>query len=343
MEAELKELENKTSDPDFWSDLENSQKVLQQIKRIKDKVERYQKLYSQWEDLKVLTELSIEEGNIEMADELEKELIDLEKKIEEFKLEILLNGPYDKNNAILSIHAGAGGTEAQDWAEMLLRMYTRWATKKGYKVETLDILPGEEAGIKNVTIRVVGENAYGYLKAEKGVHRLVRISPFDAAGRRHTSFAAVEVLPEVEDDTDIEIKEEELEIDTFRASGAGGQHVNKTESAVRIKHIPTGIVVTCQNERSQHKNREIALKILKAKLLELKEKERREKIQKLKGEQTEIGWGNQIRSYVFCPYTLVKDHRTEAEVGNVEAVMDGEIDVFINAYLKKFRNEEEVA
>lgn len=316
---------------------------MQKIKRLKDKIERFQKLYSQWEDLKVLTELSLDEGNHEMAEELEKELLDLERKIEDFKIEVLLNGPYDKNNAILSIHAGAGGTEAQDWAEMLLRMYTRWAVKKGYKVETLDILPGEEAGIKNVTVRIVGENAYGYLKAEKGVHRLVRISPFDAAGRRHTSFAAVEVLPEVEDDTDIEIKEEDLEIDTFRASGAGGQHVNKTESAVRIKHIPTGIVVTCQNERSQHKNREIALKILKAKLLELKEKERREKIQKLKGEQTEIGWGNQIRSYVFCPYTLVKDHRTEAEVGNVEAVMDGEIDVFINAYLKKFRNEEEVA
>ncbi|AEM74455.1 hypothetical protein Calla_1875 [Caldicellulosiruptor acetigenus 6A] len=343
LESELKSLENETSSPDFWQDLENSQKVLQKIKRLKDKIERFQKLYSQWEDLKVLTELSLDEGNHEMAEELEKELLDLERKIEDFKIEVLLNGPYDKNNAILSIHAGAGGTEAQDWAEMLLRMYTRWAVKKGYKVETLDILPGEEAGIKNVTVRIVGENAYGYLKAEKGVHRLVRISPFDAAGRRHTSFAAVEVLPEVEDDTDIEIKEEDLEIDTFRASGAGGQHVNKTESAVRIKHIPTGIVVTCQNERSQHKNREIALKILKAKLLELKEKERREKIQKLKGEQTEIGWGNQIRSYVFCPYTLVKDHRTEAEVGNVEAVMDGEIDVFINAYLKKFRNEEEVA
>ncbi|ADQ06390.1 hypothetical protein Calhy_0649 [Caldicellulosiruptor hydrothermalis 108] len=343
LESELKSLESETSRPDFWQDLENSQKVLQKIKRLKDKIERFQKLYSQWEDLKVLTELSLEEGNHEMAEELEKELLDLERKIEDFKIEVLLNGPYDKNNAILSIHAGAGGTEAQDWAEMLLRMYTRWAAKKGYKVETLDILPGEEAGIKNVTVRIVGENAYGYLKAEKGVHRLVRISPFDAAGRRHTSFAAVEVLPEVEDDTDIEIKEEDLEIDTFRASGAGGQHVNKTESAVRIKHIPTGIVVTCQNERSQHKNREIALKILKAKLLELKEKERREKIQKLKGEQTEIGWGNQIRSYVFCPYTLVKDHRTEAEVGNVEAVMDGEIDVFINAYLKKFRNEEEVA
>lgn len=327
-------------DVEFWNDIENSQKVLQQIKRIKDKLERYEKLYSGWEDLKVLTQLSIEEGNHEMAQELEVELKELEGKIEAFKLEILLNGPYDKNNAILAIHSGAGGTEAQDWVEMLLRMYTRWATKQGYKVETLDILPGDEAGIKSVTIRVVGENAYGYLKAEKGVHRLVRISPFDAAGRRHTSFAAVEVLPEVEDDANIEIKEEELEIDTFRSSGAGGQHVNKTESAVRIKHIPTGIVVTCQNERSQHKNREIALRILKARLLELKEKEQREKLQKLKGEQTEIGWGNQIRSYVFCPYTLVKDHRTEAEVGNIEAVMDGEIDIFIEAYLKKFKNEE---
>jgi len=311
---------------------------LQQIKRLKDKIERYQKLYSQWEDLKVLTQLCIEESNIEMSDELEKDLIDLERKIEEFKLEILLNGPYDKNNAILSIHAGAGGTEAQDWAEMLLRMYTRWAAKKGYKVETLDILPGEEAGIKNVTVRIVGENAYGYLKAEKGVHRLVRISPFDAAGRRHTSFAAVEVLPEVEDDTDIEIKEEDLEIDTFRASGAGGQHVNKTESAVRIKHIPTGIVVTCQNERSQHKNREKAMKMLRSRLYEYELAKKQAETKKLEDSKLDINFGSQIRSYVLQPYRIAKDHRTKVEVGDVDRVLDGYLDPFIRGYLTMRRN-----
>ncbi|MEZ0536208.1 peptide chain release factor 2 [Caldicellulosiruptoraceae bacterium PP1] len=340
VKKELDQLEKKTHENDFWQDVENSQKVLQNIKRLKDKIDGYEELYKKWSDLKELILLCIDEKNDEMYTDLNIEYKQISRRLEELKLQTLLSGPYDKNNAILSIHSGAGGTEAQDWVEMLLRMYTRWANTKGFKVETLDLLPGDEAGIKSVTIRIVGENAYGFLKSEKGVHRLVRISPFDAAGRRHTSFAAVEVLPEVEDDTDIIIKDEELEIDTYRASGAGGQHVNKTESAVRIKHIPTGIVVTCQNERSQHKNRETAMKILKAKLFELKEKEQREKMNLIKGEQTDIGWGNQIRSYVFCPYTLVKDHRTNAEVGNVQSVMDGDIDIFINAYLKMYKNEE---
>lgn len=307
------------------------------MKNLKTKVERYQKLVTEWEDLKVLNELGIEEQDSSMIAEVGDALAKLKKNIEDLKLETLLNGQYDKNNAILTLHAGAGGTEACDWVQMLLRMYTRWAESKNYTVKTLDILPGEEAGIKSVTIHVIGENAYGYLKSEKGVHRLVRISPFDASGRRHTSFASLDVMPELDETIEVEINPDDLRIDTYRSSGAGGQHVNKTDSAVRITHIPTGIVVSCQTERSQHQNRETAMKMLKSKLYELKEREQKEKIEDLKGIQMDIAWGSQIRSYVFCPYTLVKDHRTNYEEGNINAVMDGEIDGFINAYLSSFK------
>lgn len=322
------------SDPAFWSDIERSQKVNQRIKALRAKLENFSAVERQWEDLRTLVDLGREEDDASVVSEIADELRSLKKNVERLRIETLLNGPYDRNNAILSLHAGAGGTEAQDWVQMLYRMYTRWAEDKGYKVEVLDLLEGEEAGIKSVTFMVEGENAYGYLRAEKGVHRLVRISPFDAAGRRHTSFASVDVMPELADDVDIEINPDDLKIDTYRSSGAGGQHVNKTESAIRITHIPTGIVVQCQNERSQHSNRETAMKMLKAKLLELKEQEEREKINDIKGELKRIEWGSQIRSYIFQPYTLVKDHRTNAEIGNVDAVMDGEIDLFISEYLK---------
>jgi len=321
------------NDPEFWNDLERSQKVNREIKALKNKVERYKKLWSKIEDIEVLIQLALEEQDYSVTDEVISSLRQLDKEVNAFNMETLLRGPYDRNNAIVSLHAGAGGTEAMDWVAMLFRMYTRWCEDKGYEVKVLDMLPGEEAGIKSVTFHVIGPNAYGYLRCERGVHRLVRISPFDASGRRHTSFASVDVMPELEDDTEIEIRPEDLRIDTYRASGAGGQHVNKTESAVRITHIPTGIVVQCQNERSQIQNRETAMKMLKARLLELKEREQEEKLRQLKGEVKKIEWGSQIRSYVFHPYNLVKDHRTGAETGNIQAVMDGEIDQFINAYL----------
>jgi len=326
-------LEHKTLEPDFWNDVENSQKILQRIKNLKDKVERYNKLTQEWEDVKTLCELGMEEEDDSVLPEVEESFKKFKKDFETLRLETLLTGPYDKNNAILTLHAGAGGTEAQDWVQMLLRMFTRWAERKGFTVKILDILDGEEAGIKSVTINVIGENAYGYLKSEKGIHRLVRISPFDASGRRHTSFASCDVMPELSDDVEININPEDLKIDTYRASGAGGQHINKTESAVRITHIPTGIVVSCQTERSQFQNKDTAMKMLKAKLLELKEREKKEKIEELKGVQMEIAWGSQIRSYVFCPYTLVKDHRTNYEQINVDDVMDGDLDGFINSYL----------
>lgn len=282
----------------------------------------------------VLVELVAEEPDAGLAEELSASVRALQKKIEQLELSTLLSGEYDRNNAILTIHPGAGGTESQDWASMLLRMYSRWAEDHGYQVEILDLLAGEEAGIKSATLLISGLNAFGYLQAERGVHRLVRISPFDASGRRHTSFASVEVMPEIDDDVELEIDPADLRIDTYRASGAGGQHVNKTESAVRITHVPTGIVVQCQSERSQHQNRESAMKILRARLMELNLAKQQEKIAQIKGEQQEIAWGNQIRSYVFCPYTMVKDHRTNVEVGDVNAVMDGELDQFIEAYLK---------
>lgn len=320
--------------PDFWNDSENAAKVLQESKRLKEKIDKIEGLKKTYEDLLVLIDLCEEEQDSSLLNDIEKELNKLKKEVDRFTTETLLTGEFDKNNAILSIHAGAGGTEAQDWAEMLLRMFTRWAESKNYTVTVLDMLKDTEAGIKSATLLIAGENAYGYLKSEKGVHRLVRISPFDAAGKRHTSFASVDVMPELDDNIEIDINPEDLRIDTYRAGGAGGQHVNKTESAVRITHIPTGIIVQCQNERSQHSNKEMAMKMLYAKLLELKEQEQKEKIEDLKGEYREIAWGSQIRSYVFHPYSLVKDHRTGEETGNVQAVMDGEIDNFINAYLK---------
>jgi peptide chain release factor 2 len=321
--------------PDFWDDHEEAQKILQTSKRLKDKVESFEELYSKWEELLLLTEMGIVEKDASIEKEVIKGIEGLKLRIEKLKIETLLSGKYDKNNAILSIHSGAGGLDAQDWAEMLLRMYTRWAETRGYGVKTLDILPDTEAGIKSVTLLIEGENAYGYLKSEKGVHRIVRISPFDPSGKRHTSFASVDVVPDLNDDIEIEINPADLRIDTYRASGAGGQHVNKTESAVRITHIPTGIVVQCQNERSQHSNRKTAMKMLTAKLLELKEMEQKEEIEDLKGDYSQIAWGSQIRSYVFHPYNLVKDHRTNTEVGNVQAVMDGDIDIFIDEYLKQ--------
>lgn len=336
---ELKKMEESMADPDFWSDIEKASKVNQKIKVLKDKLDQYDSIRSRYDDLTVLLELAYEEGDESLEPEIQSEYQKLQKDVADMKIKLMLNGRYDANNAIMSFHAGAGGTEAQDWAQMLIRMYTRWAERRGFEVDILDYLEGDEAGVKNATLMVKGDYAYGYLKAEKGVHRLVRISPFDAAGRRHTSFALVEVLPEITEDIDVEINPADLKIDTYRSSGAGGQHVNKTESAVRITHIPTGIVVQCQNERSQLQNRETAMKMLKARLLELKERERAEEISGIKGEHVDMGWGNQIRSYVFHPYSMVKDHRTGYEVGNVQAVMDGEIDDFINEYLKKMARE----
>lgn len=341
MGNQIEELEQKATEPDFWNDMENSQKILQKIKSMKARIDKYNRLLTQWEDLMTLCELGLEEEDESLIPEVEEGFKVFKKDYEELKLETLLTGPYDKNNAILTLHAGAGGTEAQDWVQMLLRMYTRWAEKKGFTIKILDYLDGEEAGIKSVTFEVVGENAFGFLKSEKGVHRLVRISPFDASGRRHTSFASLDVMPELSDDIEININPDDLRVDTYRSSGAGGQHVNKTESAVRITHIPTGIVVACQNERSQIQNRETAMKMLKSKLFELKEREQKEKIEDLKGIQKEIAWGSQIRSYVFCPYTLVKDHRTNCEEINVESVMDGELDRFINSYLSSSSNEKD--
>ena len=335
IDKELKQLEEQTVQEGFWQqDSSETGKILSKIKQIKNKVVKYKKVKQEVINLQELTELANLESDEEVARDILKSTTKLEEDVEKLQLETLLSGKYDKNNAILTLHPGAGGTESQDWAEMLYRMYVRWANKNGYEVKELDYLEGEEAGIKSVTFEIVGENAYGYMKGEMGVHRLVRISPFDAGGRRHTSFASLEVLPEITDDIQIDINPDDLRIDTYRASGAGGQHINKTSSAVRITHIPTNTVVACQSERSQIQNRETAMKMLKSKLLNLKEKEQKETIDELKGVQKDIAWGSQIRSYVFCPYTLVKDHRTNYEVGNVESVMDGNIDGFIEAYLK---------
>ena len=335
LENRLQELEAETVKEEFWQkDSKETGKILAEIKQIKNKIVQYRKTEQETENLIELTELANLDNDEDVAKDIIKSTAKLENEVEKLELQTLLSGKYDKNNAILTLHPGAGGTESQDWAEMLYRMYTRWAVKNGYEVKELDYLEGEEAGVKSVTFEIIGENAYGYMKGEMGVHRLVRISPFDAGGRRHTSFASLEVLPEITDDISIDINPDDLRIDTYRASGAGGQHINKTSSAVRITHIPTNTVVACQSERSQIQNRETAMKMLKSKLLNLKEKEQKETINELKGVQKDIAWGSQIRSYVFCPYTLVKDHRTNYEVGNVESVMDGNIDDFIEAYLK---------
>ena len=334
LDQELAELENQTLEEGFWNDSTKSGIVLSKIKSLKAKCSTYFKLVNELKSLEELTELVSLENDEQMAKDIIKNTAAIQLEFSRFELSTLLSGKYDKNNAIVTLHPGAGGTESQDWAEMLYRMYTRWATKNGFEVQELDYLEGDEAGLKSVTFSIIGENAYGYMKCEKGVHRLVRISPFDAGGRRHTSFASLEVLPEITDDIELDISPEDIKMDVYRASGAGGQHVNKTSSAVRLTHIPTGVVVACQTERSQFQNKDMALKMLKSKLLDLKEREQKETIAELKGIQRDIAWGSQIRSYVFCPYTLVKDHRTNYEVGNVEAVMNGEIDGFIEACLK---------
>lgn len=332
---ELKKLEKQIQDENFWQqETSETTKILVKQKELKRKIEKFESAQNEVNNLIELTELANIENDENVAKDILKSTNQLEEEIGKLQLETLLSGKYDKNNAILTLHPGAGGTESQDWAEMLYRMYTRWATKKGYEVKELDYLEGDEAGIKSVTFEIIGENAYGYMKGEMGVHRLVRISPFDAGGRRHTSFASLEVLPEITEDIEIDINPDDLRIDTYRASGAGGQHINKTSSAVRITHIPTNIVVACQSERSQIQNRETAMKMLKSKLYDLKEKEQKETINDLKGVQKDIAWGSQIRSYIFCPYTLVKDHRTNFEVGNVQTVMDGNLDGFIESYLK---------
>ena len=340
LKAEVEVLEKESAAPDFWDDMENSQKVMQKIGSLKAKVTGYESLKSDYEDALVMIELADEEGDLSLLDDCTASVKDIETRVEDMTLSTLLSGEFDGKNALLTFHAGAGGTEAQDWAEMLFRMYNRWGERHGYKVSTLDYLDGDVAGIKSATILVEGENAYGYLKGEMGIHRLVRVSPFDSSGRRHTSFASVEVMPEIDDDVNVEIREEDIKIDVYRASGAGGQKVNKTSSAVRLTHIPTGIVVSCQIERSQHQNREVAMRMLKSKLVEIKERENLERIEDIKGDQKEIAWGSQIRSYVFMPYTLAKDHRTGFEMGNITAVMDGDIDGFINAYLKQKSAQE---
>jgi peptide chain release factor 2 len=330
----LRELEKEISSEEFWKDRENSTEVFEKLKKIKKKLENYIELENEFKDLSELAEFCDDEKDVTIFEEMKKTAKDISEKLESQTVAALLNGEHDLNNAILSLHAGAGGTEAQDWVEMLFRMYLRWSEKNKMKATMLDFTEGEETGFKSVSVLVKGENAYGLLKSEAGVHRLVRVSPFDSSGRRHTSFAAAEVIPEIDDKIELVISPDDLRTDVFRASGAGGQHVNKTSSAVRITHIPTGIVVTCQNERSQIQNKETAMKTLKSKLLEIKEREKLEKIEDIKGIQKEIAWGSQIRSYTFMPYTLVKDHRTNTEVGNVSAVMNGEIDCFINSYLK---------
>lgn len=335
MTAELRELQDAMGAPDFWNDIDYANKITRKAKELENRIDHYKNLVSKGEDAMTLIELAMEEDDPSLLDEVDTEVKALNKAVDKLRLELLLKGPHDHCNAILSLHAGAGGTEAQDWVQMLYRMYTRYCENAGYAVRVLDFLDGEEAGIKSVTFEVTGTNAYGYLKAEAGVHRLVRISPFDASGRRHTSFASLDVTPILENDEVVPINSDDLRVDTYRSSGAGGQHVNKTESAIRITHIPTGIVVACQNERSQIQNRETAMQMLRGKLAELREREAMEKMSEIKGDMKKIEWGSQIRSYVFQPYTLVKDHRTGVENGNIDAVMDGDIGMFIDTYLAR--------
>jgi peptide chain release factor 2 len=334
LKRRLLELEEATAAAGFWEDLAGSHKVLQQAKHTRDTIAQYSALKGEYEDALTMVEIAQEEDDESLFEEIQAAFERLTAQIDAMRLSTLLSGEYDAKNAILTFHAGAGGTEAQDWAQMLYRMYTRWAERRSFRYKILDYLDGDEAGLKSASILIEGPNAYGYLKSEGGVHRLVRISPFDSSGRRHTSFASLEVMPEIDDTVEINIRDEDLKIDTYRAGGAGGQHVNKTESAIRITHLPTGVVVACQNERSQHQNREVAMKMLRSKLAEIKEREHLERIEDIKGVQKEIAWGSQIRSYVFMPYTLAKDHRTGFENGNINAVMDGDLDGFINAYLK---------
>lgn len=329
----VEELEKTMEEPGFWDNPDHSTAVVQECKKLKTTIERYETLCNDREDMLTLIEIGEEEGDTDIVSEVAESLEEFKQQIEELRIETLLSGEYDKNNAILTLHAGAGGTESCDWASMLCRMYQRWAEKKGFQVEMLDFLDGDEAGYKSVTLQISGLNAYGYLKSEHGVHRLVRISPFNAAGKRQTSFVSCDVMPDIEEDLDVEINDDDIRIDTYRSSGAGGQHINKTSSAIRITHFPTGIVVQCQNERSQHMNKDKAMQMLKAKLFILKQQEQIDKANGIRGESKEIGWGSQIRSYVMQPYTMVKDHRTNAEVGNVQNVLDGNIDPFINAYL----------
>ncbi|WP_371873293.1 peptide chain release factor 2 [Lysinibacillus sp. Ag94] len=333
-EARIQELDEMMLEPGFWDDQQGAQVIINESNGLKATVNEYKDLLETYENLDMTLELLREEPDEELQEELGNELVEFQQKMGNFELQLLLSGPYDQNNAILELHPGAGGTESQDWGSMLLRMYTRWAEKRGFKVETVDYLPGDEAGIKSVTLSIKGHNAYGYLQAEKGVHRLVRISPFDSSGRRHTSFVSCDVMPEFDDNIEIDIRTEDLKIDTYRATGAGGQHINTTDSAVRITHIPTGTVVQCQAERSQIKNREKAMTMLKGKLYQLEIDKQQAQLDEIRGEQKEIGWGSQIRSYVFHPYSMVKDHRTNEETGNVGAVMDGDVDPFINAYLR---------
>lgn len=329
-------LDKEMSQPGFWDKPEEAQKIVQRSSRVKDRIKSFSELKDTIEEAEVMFELAGEEGeNSGLWRELDETIDILNKSLEKMELQLMLSGKFDNNNGIISIHPGAGGTESQDWAEMLLRMYTRWAESNGYDVKTLDFLPGDEAGLKRVTLLISGDYVYGYLKGERGVHRLVRISPFDSSGRRHTSFASVDIMPEIDDEIEVNIDPADLKIETYRASGAGGQHVNKTDSAVRITHLPTGIVVQCQNERSQHKNKKMVMKILKSRLIELMEEEQAEKNAELRGEHKEIAWGSQIRSYVFHPYNMIKDHRTDVEEGNIRKVMDGYLDEFIEAYLKK--------
>ena len=333
-EQRVEELEREMEAPDFWDNAEVSQKKMKELKGLKDDMETYQNLVTQMEDMETMIEMGYEENDPELIPEIQEMLDQFQTDFDNIRVKTLLSGEYDSENAIIKLNAGAGGTEACDWCGMLYRMYSRWADRKGFSMEVLDYLDGDEAGVKSVTFQVNGENAYGYLKSEKGVHRLVRISPFNAAGKRQTSFVSCDVMPDIEKDLDVEVNDEDIRIDTYRSSGAGGQHINKTSSAIRITHFPTGIVVQCQNERSQHMNKDKAMQMLKAKLYLLKQQEAEEKLSGIRGEVTDIGWGNQIRSYVMQPYTMVKDHRTNEETGNVDAVMDGSIDIFINAYLK---------